>query len=583
MALTSLCPRPQWVSVLDGGTEPPMPAVQGYRIEIRSGCEPEVTAGDAAGAFYAVQTLRQLHALHPDGLPDLVVVDGPAIAVRGVMLDVSRDRVPTVETLELMIDRLAGLRMNLVQLYLEHTFTHPGHEEVWRDASPYTPDDIARLREFCAERHVELVGQQNSLGHMERWLAHPRYAPLAALPGGYRNGAGVHEPAACLDPDRPGSIELAEELVSNVAAAFDSRWVHVGLDEPIDLSPGVWDAIFDVPGAEAPWAGVDNGAFCVPLPPERRAQYMQWVHRLRALPALQGREMLMWADVMAPHPGLLHDLPPGVTLVEWGYTADHPFEARCGRIASAGVPFWVAPGTCTWSSLGGRVAEMTANVAGAVRVAVEMGATGLLVCDWGNEGHFHHHPFSWPGFVQAAALSWNPGAAPDLVDCIHHHIAGDRVLAEATVRLGRVDELIGPSIPETGTLASMLASPESATTLAGRGMTPQMLDAAERELESIIGSMDDVGSSVPDARVWADEVRVTAGWLRLAVWVARSTLGWSGAVEPGRLVGEFGRLLDEHGRMWLARNRPGGLDDSLRRLSGASTLSEEDHDGVDHD
>ena len=185
--------------------------------------------------------------------------------------------------------------------------------------------------------------------------------------------------------------------------------------------------------------------------------------------------------------------------------------------------------------------------------------------------------------MQAAALSWNPGSAPDLVDCIHHHIAGDRVLAEATVRLGRVDELIGPSIPETGTLASMLASPESATTLAGRGMTPQMLDAAERELESIIGSMDVVGSSVPDARVWADEVRVTAGWLRLAVWVARSTLGWSGAVEPARLVGEFGRLLGEHGRMWLARNRPGGLDDSLLRLSGASTLSEEDHDGVDHD
>ena len=583
MALTSLCPRPMWVSALDGGAEPAMPAVQGYRLEIRDGEPARVTASDDAGSFYAECTLRQLRRLCPDGLPDIVIVDGPAIPVRGVMLDVSRDRVPTVESLELLIDRLAGLRMNLVQLYIEHTFTHPGHEEVWRDASPYTPDDIARLRGFCTERHVELVGQQNSLGHMERWLAHPRYAAMAALPGGYRNEAGAHEPAACLDPEHPDSIRLAEELVANVATAFDSRWVHVGLDEPIDLSPGVWDAIFDVPGAGVPWAHVDNGAFCVPLPPDRRAQYMQWVHRLRALPALRGREMLMWADVMAPHSELLDELPAGVTLVEWGYTADHPFEARCGRIAAAGRAFWVAPGTCTWSSLGGRVAEMEANVAEAVRVAVELGAAGLLVCDWGNEGHFHHHPFSWPGFVQAAALSWNAAAAPDLVDCIHRHIAGDLALAAATVRLGRVDELLEPRVPEASTLASLLASPDTASGLAARGMTPAMLDAAELELQSIVASVSSVASPAPDAQVWVDEVTVTADWLRLAVGSARASLGWDGAIDADAMLAEFGRLLEAHGKVWLARNRPGGLDDSLRRLSGAPTLAQEGPDGVDHD
>ncbi|MCY7299610.1 MAG: beta-N-acetylhexosaminidase, partial [Ilumatobacteraceae bacterium] len=312
------------MSLLDAGEAPGDLPPQGYRLEVMSGVA-SIRAADEAGHFYAAVTLDQLNDLYPEGIPDVVIVDWPAIVRRGVMLDVSRGKVPTVETLELLIDRLAGLKINVVQLYLEHTFAHPGHSDAWAEATPYTAADIARLRTFAVQRHVDLVGQQNALGHMERWLEHPRYAPLAALPGGYRNDQGGYEPAACVDPALPEAFELVAELVSNVAETFDSSLVHVGLDEPIDLNPSVWDAIFDVPGAAVPWEHVDNGAFCVPLPEPRRTQYLQWVQRLRALPALDGRQMLMWADVMAPHPELLAEVPKGVTLVEWGYESTHPF------------------------------------------------------------------------------------------------------------------------------------------------------------------------------------------------------------------------------------------------------------------
>ena len=583
MALNLLCPRPRWVSALDAGPEPRAVPAQGYRLEVSGGAV-RIEAADAAGEFHARSTLGQLHTLYGESVPDVVIVDWPAIERRGVMLDVSRDKVPTVDTLELLIDRLAALKVNTVQLYLEHTFSHPGHEPVCGPADAYDAADVQRLREFCAARHVELIGQQNSLGHMERWLEHPRYAPLAAMPGGYRNEQGDSEPAACLDPGNPGSLALACELVSNVAQAFDSRWVHVGLDEPIDLSPGVWDAIFDVPGAEAPWAGVDNGAFCVPLPPSRRGQYLEWVRALRQLPALAGREMLMWADVMAPHPELLAELPGGVTLVEWGYEASHPFDARCGRIAAAGVPLWVAPGTSTWSSLGGRVANMSANVEAAVRAALTHGASGLLVCDWGNEGHFQYLPVSWPGFVTAAALSWNPDAPVDAVAVIAHHLTGDGSLAEATVRLGRVDELIRPGVPEAGTLASMLASPSVAPALAAGGMTNEMLEAADAELASIAELAGASTSAAPDASVWAEEVRATAGWMRLSVAMARARLGWPGAPDADDLAAEHARLVATHERLWLQRNRRGGLDDSLRRLGAAVPPgATEGNDGLDHD
>lgn len=582
-AVVALCPRPAWISVVDPGGQPEVHSGQGYRLEVVDG-RPNVEAHGEAGRFYAGITLAQLELLYDGAVPDMVIVDDPAIQWRGVMLDVSRGKVPTIETLELVIDRLAGFKVNLVQLYLEHTFAHPGHEEAWWTATPYTAADIARLRSFAASRHIELVGQQNALGHLERWLEHPRYAPLAALPGGYRSDDGDHEPAACVDPALPASFELVAELVSNVAEAFDSPFIHVGLDEPIDLNPAVWDAIFDVPGAPVPWASIDNGAFCVPLHEPRRSQYLAWVHRLRALPALDGRLMLMWADVMAPHPELLEQLPAGVGLVEWGYEANHPFDARCGRIAAAGHPLWVAPGTSSWSSMSGRIRNMTENVYAAVGAAVEHRAEGVVVCDWGNDGHFQYLPVSWPGFVTAGARSWNPSVDVDGHEALARFVVGD-VLAEVTWRLGHVHDLISPATPEAGTLAALLVSPSSAEQLAAGGMTEAMLEQADAELTACIELAGSARSAAVDGELWADELVATARWLRLGVGVARSRLGWAGAPGDDGVLAELRSLLAEHRRLWLARNRPSGIDRSVATLEQivASTMTKGGGShGLDH-
>ncbi len=105
----------------------------------------------------------------------------PAI---GYMLDISRDKVPTMASLRRMVDVLSALGYNQFQLYTEHTFAYKAHATVWADASPMTAEEIRELDAYCRDRGIELVPNQNSFGHLEKWFKHPEYRPLAEAPYG---------------------------------------------------------------------------------------------------------------------------------------------------------------------------------------------------------------------------------------------------------------------------------------------------------------------------------------------------------------------------------------------------------------
>ena len=174
-------PLAQAVLTLDASASIPP---QGYRLQITPQ-RVHLTASDAAGLFYGVMTLKQMLRQSAGELPCGQIDDYPDFPSRGVMLDISRDKVPTLETLFALIDELAEWKINHLELYTEHTFAYRNHREVWAQASPMTGEDILRLDAYCRERFIELVPNQNSFGHMHRWLKLPRYRHLAECPDGF--------------------------------------------------------------------------------------------------------------------------------------------------------------------------------------------------------------------------------------------------------------------------------------------------------------------------------------------------------------------------------------------------------------
>ena len=115
--------RPAAVLVaVDSPGEGSVPYRDGYRIEARPDAL-TLVGTSAAGCFHGLQTLRQLtHGRHR-ALPCCTVRDWPDFETRGLLHDVTRGKVPTLETLKLIADRLAMLKANQLQLYIEHAFT----------------------------------------------------------------------------------------------------------------------------------------------------------------------------------------------------------------------------------------------------------------------------------------------------------------------------------------------------------------------------------------------------------------------------------------------------------------------------
>ncbi|MBQ7091007.1 MAG: beta-N-acetylhexosaminidase, partial [Clostridia bacterium] len=92
---------------------------EGYTLTVSEDAV-SIEAEGAAGAFYGIQTLRQL--LKAEAVPCLTIEDQPDFAHRGFYHDMTRGKVATVATLKKLIDEMSYYKMNSLQLYVEHTF-----------------------------------------------------------------------------------------------------------------------------------------------------------------------------------------------------------------------------------------------------------------------------------------------------------------------------------------------------------------------------------------------------------------------------------------------------------------------------
>lgn len=527
---------------------------QGYELTI-DGDGVRVLAGTAAGLFYGVCTLAQVIEQAGRTLPALEVADWPDFAARGVMLDISRDKVPSMATLEGLVDMLAGWKVNQLQLYTEHTFAYRGHPDVWAQASPLTGEEILQLDAYCRERFVELVPNQNSFGHMARWLVHPRYAALAETHDEFETPWNVTMKGPfSLAPDDPGSLALVTSLYDELLPHFSSRQFNVGCDETVDLGQGR--------SAEACRARGEGRV------------YLDFLLKIHRQVTARGRTMQFWGDIINHHPDLIAELPKDAVALEWGYEADHPFAKNCPRFAAAGLPFYVCPGTSSWNTLAGRTDNALGNLLSAAENGLRHGAVGYLNTDWGDNGHWQALPVSFLGFAAGAAFSWalEANRGMDVREAVGRHAFGDPTGAMGRVAydMGNVYRHAGYEPPNSSALFWVL---QELPGLPGEWQMPPIAwDTALQAIDAAIAPLAEARMARPDAALIASEYELAARMLRHACRRGQLMAQGPGAQSLAALDADLREIIGEYRRIWLARNRPGGLADSAGRLDRARAL-----------
>ena len=361
------------------------------------------------------------------------------------MLDISRGRVPKLETLLDLAEKLSDLKINELQFYTEHTFAYRKYRSVWQSWGALTDREIRILDARCRELGIDLVPNQNSFGHLRYFLEDKRLKKLGEISRPYEAESKdfLRRPTT-LAPNHPGTLPFLRGLYDELLPNFSSAFCNVGCDETWDLGKGRSQQLCAAKG--------------------RGRVYLDFLRQIHREVSNRGKTMMFWGDIILKYPSLIRELPKNVIALNWGYEADHPFEKESAKFAKARIPFYVCPGTSTWQTIIGKHENAFANMRAAAKAGRKHGAIGYLITDWGDGGHPQPLAVSWPMFAAGAALAWNGRSLDEknVASVLSRDVYDDTSgrVASAVMRLGFAHKKLDVDASNETPLGTVIAAPK---------------------------------------------------------------------------------------------------------------------------
>ncbi len=562
-------------------------AKEGYHLTLNSNFI-EILYSDMAGAYYGLLTLKQLNKIYSGLIPNMKIEDYPDLNIRGAMLDISRDKVPTLETLYGIVDILTDLKYNHLELYVEgFSFAYPSFESLWKGKeTPITGEEIRELDQYCKKRFIDLVPNQNSLGHMMAWLETDQYADLAECPDGYSLMPFL-KMKSTIDPYDPRSIQLVEEMTRDIIPNFSSNYFNANLDEPFELGH-----------CKSQEKAEEIGIGSV---------YLEFVKKVHEIIRDHDKRMMMWGDVVLRHPEIVSEVPDDIILLDWGYEAEYPFEKNALKFKETGLDFIVCSGTSSWTSIGGRTNNMVGNILNAVKSGLKHGAIGMLVTDWGDMGHWQYLPVSYAGFVVGGGLSWNVGSyneslITNYLDVFVYEDTNEK-MGSYTFGLGRYnqfEEILAPNMTlinlgfKLGLMDQVMyqtilnSFPSTFESLAPEGLAeiiherfklrnPFMYNELLNYLDALEQELDESDMQNAESKLIRDEFKNAMALIRVGAALKYYTeKGMDMSRDQKiqyleKMKVDYSSFLEEHRRVWMRRNKSGGLERSMKALLKVET------------
>ncbi|OEE70248.1 beta-N-acetylhexosaminidase [Enterovibrio norvegicus FF-33] len=276
---------------------------ESYKITSKNG---QITLSSAYpdGAIDGAETFLQLITTDANStsVPNVIIDDEPRFKHRGLLIDSSRHFVE-LETIKRQIDGMASAKLNVLHWHLTddqgwriESKAYPLLQETSLGGQFYTQEELKDVVAYARDRGIRVIPEINLPSHASQIVkAYPNLGSGDA--SNYEGTAewGVFPPL--LDPTNPDVFTFVDAIVSEMAAIFPDKSLHIGGDEPLY---GEWEKNAKIQ-AYMKEQGIKDP----------RALQAYFNAKVQEILAKYDKDMSGWDEIFHP------DLPKTITIQSW--------------------------------------------------------------------------------------------------------------------------------------------------------------------------------------------------------------------------------------------------------------------------
>lgn len=287
----------------------------------------------------------------------------------GIMIDCSRNSVMSVPSVKRMIDLMAKMGYNMLQLYTEDTYELPSQPCFGYMRGRYSCDEVRDIDAYAKERGIELVPCIQTLAHLNGITRWPDYSDFIDC-----------DDILLVGDER--SYKLIDDMFGALESCFTTRVVNIGMDEAWMLGLGKY---------------LRRNGYS-----DRFEILLTHLRRVVEIASAHGFSPYMWSDMFynligsGDYYDSTKDVPPEVRekipgevgLIYWDYYSvdgkHYDSMMKCHKQFDR--PIWFAGGGWTWTGFAPHNKTAIKSCAAALRACRKNGIRNAFLTLWGDDG-----------------------------------------------------------------------------------------------------------------------------------------------------------------------------------------------------
>ena len=307
----------------------------------------------------------------------------------GVMIDCSRNAVPSVAGLKRFFDVISKMGYNCAMLYTEDTYEVKGEPRFGYKRGRYSVEELKEIDRYAASVGIELIPCIQTLAHLNaifRWGEYKRIQDIDDI----------------LLMEDPRTETLIENMFATLSEAISSRKIHIGMDEAHNVGRGKY---------------LDRHGLC-----DRYEILLRHLNRVCEIARKYGYEPMMWSDMFfrlgnkgeyyVDEPiqfskEITDKVPADCTMVYWDYysNAATRYDAMLESHKNLSDKVWFAGGSWVWGGFAPHSRYSNVRNALAIPACIRHGVRNAFLTMWGDNGGECPYASALAGLMYAAALA----------------------------------------------------------------------------------------------------------------------------------------------------------------------------------